>query len=315
MEEKVKDTANTFVNQLEFTQLIDRIGNNKFRIASGKVGQVEKLLRAASDWISRNDEYEFFQRKYGTGPNHKRDNRTFRIGSSISPYDAERSKVLVILWSILANEPIKTIDKTLINRISLKSGIKESSVERIIAAVGVTPSYELFERNYLELSMGGTATARDFEKSTQGVFGPGGLGFDTEWIGSSPNNPDVLAFSLDTSDEFLGIIDAKAYKAYTISGDHRRNMSHNYVPKFKKYNYKGKDYVLAFFSYVAGGLGATIDNGINRIFTDTGICGAAVTAQELLALLRQHRLKPFSKTELKTLFALNRRILPTDFIP
>ena len=263
--------------------------------------------------ITRTSEYEYFQRKYGLGVHHQRDNRKFNATASVSANQAERSKVLLTLWDILANQPIKSIDADVINKISQKTGINPKKVETIITAVGVQPSYDTFEQKYLQLSMGGTAFAKEFEQATEGVFGSAGLGFETDWIGAHPNNPDVLVVSNESGSEFSGILDAKAYKEYSINGDHRRRMVHVYIPKYKVHNHNGKDVDLAFFSYIAGGLGSTIDKGIEAIYQETKVKGFAITAQELLQLLRRHRTKPFSKLELKNLFTLNRRILPTDF--
>jgi hypothetical protein len=312
---KLRDTANTFVNQLEFTQLIVRQDESRVSIAVGREKGIQDLLKTLPALISRTDEFEFFQRKYGLGPNHQRDNRTFSLTSSVSAGDAEKAKILLVLWDILAREPIKSIDTAVLNRISLKTGINASKIESIITAIGVTPSYDGFETKYLQLSMGGTAFAKEFEQATEGVFGSAGLGFETEWIGASPNNPDILAISMDPGGKFLGILDAKAYKEYTIIGDHRRRMSFGYIPKYQTYNHKGANVGLAFYSYVAGGFGSTVDSGIKKIFDETGTKGTAITAQQLLRLLRKHRSSPIPKSELKDLFTLNRQILPSDFTP
>lgn len=310
---KLKDTANTLVNQLEFTQLISRDDEGRISIVQRQENHVIGLLKNAPPLITRTAEQEYFQRKYGLGPHHQRDNRRFTDAASVTANQAERSKVLLTLWDILANQPIKSIDASVISLISQRTGISSKRVETIITTVGVQPSYDVFEQKYLQLSMGGTAFAKEFEQATEGVFGSAGLGFDTEWIGAHPNNPDVIAVSNEAGSKYSGILDSKAYKEYSISGDHKRRMVHVYIPKYKIYNHKGTDVDLGFFSYIAGGFGSTIDKGIEAIYQETGISGFAITAKELLLLLREHRNKPFSKTELKRLFALNRRILPTDF--
>lgn len=314
----LKDTANTFANQLEFTQLIiRRDGEGRIEIAAGQERRIVDLLKAAPPLITRIEPYESFQRKYGLGPHHQRDNRTFGsaagVSASVSANQAERNKVLLTLWDILANQPITSIDAAVINRIAQKTGIGAGRIETIIASAGVQPSYDVFEQKYLQLSTGGRAFAKEFEQSTEGVFGSAGLGFFTDWIGAHPNNPDVLAVSDESGNEYSGILDSKAYKEYSISGDERRRMVHVYAPKYKVYRHHGTDVDLAFFLYVAGGFKSTINSGIEAVYRESNVRGSAVTARELLAVLRRHRTVPFSKLELKNLFTLNRRILPTDF--
>jgi hypothetical protein len=312
---KLNDTANTFINQLEFTQLIGRMhGESKLYILDDKRKEVERLLKQKYPLITRVDgEYTFFQRKYGLGPHHQKDTRKFAATTNISALDAEKSKVLVALWDILARLPIKSISNKILKNISEKTGVELRNVERIITSAGVEPSYDLFEEKFLQLAMSGRAFATEFEQAAEGIFGSEGFGFDTEWIGSKPNNPDFLAVSDDKSKEFLGIFDTKAYKSYSISGNHQRVMTQVYIPKYRSYDHNGKKIDLAFFSYIAGGFKTTIDKGIDRIYQETSVNGSAITAQELLKLLRKHRTSSLSKQEFKRLFSLNKQILPSDF--
>ncbi len=310
---KLKDTANTFFNQLEYTQLIDRIGDHVY-LKPGEKYRVNELLRQPATLIGRVDEEEYFQRKFGLGPNRKRDDRRFGEGGTISAQDTEVSKVLLVLWDILASLPIKSIDDDLLNAISSKTGVPESKVEKIVVSLGVQPSYEVFERKYLQLAVGGTAFAKEFERSTEGVFGPTGLGFETRWIGASPNNPDVLVISAESSDDFVGVVDAKAYSEYALIGDHRRRMTHVYVPKYRKFTHGGRELDIRFFSYVAGGFASTISRGIENIARDTGVRGHAISAATLLALLRRHRRRAFTRPQLSDLFTLNREIRASELV-
>ncbi len=109
------------------------------------------------------------------------------------------------------------------------------------------------------------------------------------------------------------LLDTKAYKQYSIDGNHQRVMTQVYIPKYRKYKHNGNEIELAFFSYIAGGFKSTIDKGIDIIFKQTTVKGFAITAQELLLLLRKHRKAPILKQKLKQLFTLNRQVLPTDF--
>ncbi len=313
---KIRDTANTFFNQLEFTQLVEREDGGRISVIPARLAEVRELLLNQPGLIDRSDEHEYFQRKYGLGPNHRRDNRNFATGAGvIAAPEAERRSVLMVLWDILAREPIRAIDANLINRISNQTGVRNQTVERVITAMGIQPTLTVFEERYLTLAMSGRDFATEFEKATEGVFGINGLGYETEWVGSLGNTPDVLAISVDRADPYVSILDAKAYKAYTISGDERRRMTHVYIPRYRVYNHNGSDYNLSFFSYVAGDFGNTIDRGIAQIHRDTSVRGSAITARVLLRMLNQHQLRPFSKTQLRNFFTLGRQLVPTDFEP
>lgn len=313
---KLRDTANTFFNQLEFTQLIDRGEDSRISIVPARLNEVRRLVAAQPVLVGRTNEHEFFLRKYGLGPNHRRDNRNFVAGGGVvAAQDAEKRNILMALWDILAREPIQAIDTPLINRISNKTGVRAAQVERVITAMGLQPTLTVFEERYLTLSMGGREFATEFEKATEGVFGINGLGYQTEWIGSLGNTPDVLAVSVDPAEPYLAILDAKAYKAYTITGDERRRMTHVYIPRYRVHKHEGAVYDLAFFSYIAGGFGNTIDRGIKQTTRETGIDGSAISARVLIRLLNQHKRTSFSRAELRGIFTVGRQLVPTDFEP
>jgi AlwI restriction endonuclease. len=311
----LRDTANTLINQLDYTQLIGRTeGEDKIFILDSKRSDVEDRLKSGTTLISRVDgEFEFFQRKYGLGPHHSRDDRKFKSFTNISASQSERSKVLIALSDVLARQPIRSIGISVLNKIAERTGVETNRVEEIISSLGVQPSYDIFEERYLQLAVSGRAFATAFEQATEGIFGVEGLGLHTEWIGSHPNGPDVLAISTQSMVEYLGILDSKAYTAYSISGNNRRVMTDVYLPKFQKHLHEGKEYDLAFFAYVAGGFKSTINGGIRKIFESTSVCGSAITATDLIMLLNVHRKIPISAPQLKQLFSINRQILPRDF--
>lgn len=312
---RLEDAANTFINQLEYTQLIQRAeGTDRIRIAESQRRNVERITADQPALITRVDEPEYFQRKYGLGPYHDRDNRTFGRGPAVTAADTARRSILLALSDVLAYSPIANINRHLVSKISERTGVNEHEVECVISALGIQPSLDQFEEKYLQLAFGERAFAREFERATEGVFGAEGLGYKTKWVGSQPNNPDILAISVAEGDDYTGIIDAKAYAKYSVSGDHKRRMVHEYIPRYRKYSYGGRTLDLAFFSYVAGGFGRNIDVGIEKIKDESHIPGCAISAGELLRLLKQHRRTPFTKTEFKQLFTSNRQLFSSHFI-
>jgi len=314
---KLEDSANTFINQLEYTQLIVRTNipdNDSMSIDSGREGEIRRLLADQPPLQTRALEREVFQRHYGLGPRRSRDNRTFQGGTTITAQIATRSQVLVAYYNAVAHSPINSLSENILNQISNSSGIPRDRVELIIDQLGVRPSLDEFEERYLTYAFGGLELCDEFEQATEGILGIDGFGFKTKWVGSKPNNPDVLAISNEDDNIYLGIFDAKAYSDYTISGNHARTMEHVYINNFRSYEDDQMIFDLAFFSYVAGGFGNSIDQGIRRISERSTLQGSAITARCLLDLLAEHRRRGCSKHELKELFQRNRLIRSNDFI-
>lgn len=65
------DLANTIINWLEYTQLAKR-EEGKVEILADKREEVRKILRDKPNFIDRPEQHEYFQRKYGIDPKHKR---------------------------------------------------------------------------------------------------------------------------------------------------------------------------------------------------------------------------------------------------
>jgi hypothetical protein len=309
------DVANTFICNLEFTGLIERTDEpGTIKIADGKEEVVDALIRQQPRFLSRWDEPEVFQRSYGLGPHHLRDNRRFGQVRPITSGDAEAKKVVWTYYAITANEPLVQLGMPLYQRISKQTGVPENKVRQIVESLGATPSYDWFEQRYIQLAYSGQEGAEAFEKATAGIFGENGLGFKTEWIGSRPNSPDVLVIAAaESPDGYIGILDSKAYKEYNLPGDHQRRMFVEYIPRFRTYEDEGRILPLQFFGYVAGGFQGRVDTKLQRIANSAGVSGFAVTAENIVKLVREHRQKPYSQEELLRLFTLNREINSADF--
>lgn len=309
------DVANTFVCNLEFTGLIQRTEEpSTIKIAEGKEEAVNNLLKQPPKFLSRWDEPEVFQRSYGLGPYHLRDNRKFGRVRPITSGDAEAKKIVWTYYAITANEPFIELGTQLHQRISCQTGISEHKVRKVIESLGTKPSYEWFEERYIKLAYSGQEGAEAFEKATAGIFGKSGLGFKTEWIGFRSNSPDVLVIASDESpNDYIGILDSKAYKGYDLPGDHQRRMFVEYIPRFRTYEDEGRMLMLQFFGYVAGGFQGRIDRKLKRIADESGVSGFAITAENVVKLVREHRKRPYSKEELLRFFTLNREINSTDF--
>ena len=65
------DLANTIINWLEYTQLAKR-EDGKVEILDDKRGEVRRILSDKPNFIDRPEQHEYFQRKYGIDPKHKK---------------------------------------------------------------------------------------------------------------------------------------------------------------------------------------------------------------------------------------------------
>jgi len=309
------DVANTFICNLEFTGLIDRTDEpGTIKIRDGEEDTVKKLLSRKPKIIDRWDKPEVFQRKYGLGPYHLRDNRKFGKVRPITCGDAEAKKVVWTYYAITANEPLIQLDDRLYQRISEQTGVQLNRTRKIIEKLGVAPSYEWFEERYIQLAYSGPEGARAFEKATAGIFGENGLGFKTEWIGSRPNSPDVLVIAIpENQDGYFGILDSKAYKDYNLPGDHQRRMFVEYIPRYSTFKYSGQSLQLKFFGYIAGGFQGDMASKLQRIADESNVSGFAMSAKNVVKLVRKHRENPFTQEELLRIFNSNHEVREAEF--
>lgn len=310
--QELVDIGNTMFNNLEITGLLERVEEPvySYKICEASIKIVREILKEKPMLSKRCDEREVFQRHYGLGLKKIRDNRDFSDEKVVTHNDAEAKKVVWSYYSTLSNSPLFQLEEAVFERISGMTAVPLKRVKQIINSLGVLPSFDAFEQRYLELSVSGLEGAKAFELATVGIFGEHGLGFNADWIGNKPNSPDVLLSS--PTNEYGGILDAKAYKEYSLTGDHQRRMFVVYVPKFGKV-LENNGIPLKFYGYVAGGFIGNIEEGLKKISNQCDVNGFAITAKELVVLVRRHKEKPFSQEELLEMFSANQRV--TEFDP
>ena len=165
-----------------------------------------------------------------------------------------------------------------------------------------------FMSEYFEMAFRGREDATEFEKNTvllfQDIFH-----YKAKHVGPIGLTPDVLLIS--DSDGYQAIIDNKAYSKYTISNDHRNRMIHNYIYGISNYSESNKP--LAFFTYIAGGFGTTINSQLKSISDESSVNGSAITVARFIDLIKIHLTKEYTHRELRNIFSLNREIQNGDF--
>ena len=276
----LKDIANTFINHLEYTQIVSRDLHGKLWIKNHDLA--EKILGgnhalAKFDKESSDKETERFQRKFGLGPKDTRDDRTFAKGSNIRGSDISKKLVTMAFhdkarWSIL---DVK--DEFLIKEIAKETGLETTLVRKHLSTFA-GKELDFTKSSYISMAFAGRREATDFEKATAGLMGENGLGFKASHVGGpgSKKEPDI--YIVEEVLQVSGIIDTKAYSYYTISNDHQNRMVHNYIPKYKDRN----GTKLKFFMYISGSFGKSLPKQLEDMSKQTGLGAIGMTAEEVL---------------------------------
>lgn len=79
------DTANTFINWIEYTQLAKRSEEDgRLRVIPEKLDEIRSILSVTPAFIDRPENHEYFQRKYGIDPKHTKDTRNLIESKTIT---------------------------------------------------------------------------------------------------------------------------------------------------------------------------------------------------------------------------------------
>lgn len=305
------DIANTFINWLDYTRLIIRDSSN-ITIATGKEILVDNILSSHFPFIERPEDEEFFQRKYGLGPFHKKDTRNLSSTLSITARMVEESRIKKAFISEALKRPIISVNSDLVETISTLTGCNEHLVEDVLNTMlckGSTGTIDAFLSNYRDMAFCGRDEATDFEKATQRILEQI-FKFNAYHVGPIGKTPDILVVS--DIEGYLGIFDNKAYARYSISNDHHNRMVTNYIENISHYN-KGFDYPLKFFSYIAGGFKSTIDSQLNCIELETQVKGSAISVDNFINLIKMNISTPISHSRFSEIFSIGREIHISDF--
>lgn len=309
-ESNLRNVANTIINQLEYTGFFKYRDEPNAPLEFDLDGKgkatlfIEKYGRALSSDFS---DKSMFLRRYGSGINITKDySDTNPVQPTTSPNDR---LVLIKFYEIANTRPVFGISEELITEISQDTGISPKQVKPVLSKIANQPLWDSFEERYINLSKGGNETATEFEKVTTNVFSKEGFGLDAEWVGSRGVYPDIFVY-IDKSKKIHGIVDTKAYKKYTLDIDQRNKMAHSYIPAFKNITYKGEEYTLGFYAYIAGGYGTNIQTNFEKLRVSAGATnGCYITAHDFMQLLRRHRATGFSPAELLQIFTLNKQVI------
>lgn len=303
------DVSNTLINWLEYTQLAirDPDDNNLLKIIDGKYDEVKYIVSNPPAFIDRPNSHEYFQRKYGVDPNHRKDTRDLTGATTITALIIAEQKIKNAFIAESIRQPISSVTTQLIDSISESTGIRQETVEATLNKFYPYGSIGAFMTTYFEMAFKGTEHASDFEIATTEIFNSV-FKLKATHIGQQGRTPDVLVVS-DLSG-FCGIIDNKAYHNYSITNDHHNRMVHNYIGGLNNY-YDGPQ-PLSFFSYISGGFGRNINKQIRDISAVTGVSGSAMNVSNMIELIRRFDSISCNHDTIKDIFSVGRQINLSD---
>lgn len=297
------DVANTIMNWMEYTQLARRDDDGNLTILEDKQDEVKQILAQKLPFIDRPGEEEYFQRKYGIDPKHRKDTRDLTGAVNVTARIIAEQKIKNAFIAESLKTPITKISASIIDRIIETTGISSKVVEETLLKLYPHGAIGSFMTEYFDMAFKGREDATDFEKATATLFHDA-FGFETHHVGPIGLTPDVLLIS--DSAGYQAIIDNKAYSRYSISNDHRNRMVHNYIENLNSYSKSGKP--LAFFSYIAGGFGKNITPQIQSIVEETGIQGSAISVNNVISMVEKNLITPYPHTAIRTILSKNRLI-------
>jgi hypothetical protein len=304
----LKDIANTIVNWVEYTQLAKRDDDDKrIRIIPEKSNEVSAVLMETPNFIDRPEQQEYFQRKFGLDPKHKKDTRNLTETKTITAKIIVEHKIKQVFVSESLKSPISKITSVLIDKITDITGIEAGIVEEVLVKNYPHGAIGSFMTEYFEMAFRGRDDAVEFEKATAEIF-KNVMSFEAIHTGPIGLTPDVLILS--NKDNFCGIIDNKAYSKYTISNDHHNRMVTNYIQGLS--NYYHRKLPLAFFSYIAGGFANTINAQLKSIVDKTFIHGSAITVSNMINIVERYGKNFYTHNDIKRIFSLDRLVLLND---
>ena len=306
----LNDLANTIINWLEYTQLIERNVNNQIgaiALLPECIEEVDAILQDGSNLIDRPQEQEYFQRKYGLDPNHQRDTRNLAETRTITTRIIEEQRVRQAFITASLHSLILGITSDLVDSIADITGVNSHIVEETLMRYYPRGAAGAFMTEYFEMAFRGRDEATDFEIATVDLFEKC-FGYETHHVGPIGLTPDVLLISDDNG--YQAIIDNKAYSRYSISNDHHNRMVHNYIAGLA--NYSQNQAPLEFFSYIAGGFGTNINSQIRAIYEETNIPGSAVCVSNIIKMVEKNQEHPYSHSQIKNILSANRQINLND---
>ena len=166
----LQDMANTMINWLEYTQLCKRNDDKQLVILDEKQTEVNEILASSPPFIDRPADHEFFQRKYGLDPKHRKDTRNLEKTKTVTARIIAEQKIRAAYIRISLAKPITGVTPGLIADITDETGITADLVEEILQKAYPHGSVGAFMASYFEMAFKGRDECTEFEIATTELF-------------------------------------------------------------------------------------------------------------------------------------------------
>ncbi len=123
------DLANTMENWMEYTQLAVRDEEKHLVILDDKLDEVREILSQNLPFIARPADHEFFQRRYGLDPKHRKDTRNLEKTKTVTARIIAEHKIRQAYIRASLVRPITGVTAELIDKIADEIGIRNDLVE------------------------------------------------------------------------------------------------------------------------------------------------------------------------------------------
>ena len=148
----LEDMANTMINWLEYTQLAKRNDDRQLVILEEKQEEVDQILSVVPPFIDRPADHEFFQRKYGLDPKHRKDTRNLEETKTVTARIIAEQKIRAAYIRASLTKPITGITPDLISDITNETGITANLVEDVLRKAYPHGSIGAFMSSYFEIN-------------------------------------------------------------------------------------------------------------------------------------------------------------------
>lgn len=280
----------------EIDRAIEKWGNNSVDSL--------KHLRESNDPYERHRAAAAFQRTYGRTPTRLKDTRTLGDLRQTSQKSRTTGLVTASLVHLFQAEPIRQINDEVVRAVVNHAGLAEPLVRETLAELIRSPQEGLsqFLDRYQQMAFSGVEEAMLFEQATANVM-ESVFGLEAKHVGQSGRVPDIEVFAED----WIGILDTKAYAAYDLPSDHQLRMQTSYVPK-----YQAQGPELAFFMYVAGGFAPSINGKLSKVISATKVPGSAIGIVPWIQLINGFEKSGLDRDDLRELWSIGREITVND---
>lgn len=275
-------------------------------------GSVDALshLRSAPDGYQRHRAAAAFQRTYGRTPGDQKDQRAIGQLRGTSEKTRITGQVTASLVHLYAAEPVRAVTDDVIQAVVNHSGLPAGTVRTTLHELIRSPQEGLsqFLDRYQQMAFSGTDEAIAFEQATASVMRDV-FGLQAKHVGQGGRLPDVEVWN----DDWLGIVDTKAYAVYDLPSDHQLRMQTSYIPRYRENRTDDSALPeLSFYIYVAGGLASSFNGKLAKIRAATGLAGSGIGVVPWIQLIQGYEDSNLGHDSLRELWSVGREITVQD---